>query len=149
MTMTQLTSAASSPVAHRGPLAALVARPWVRIAGGVAVFLVASVSASSDDGIVLCPFRRCTGGYCPGCGLTRSGGKLVRGDVVGAWHHHPFLLIGLAQLALIGTLWASGSRLWSAVEQRLGTLLLANVAVLVAIWLLRMALGDLPAPFVS
>lgn len=38
----------------------------------------------------LCPVLTITGFPCPGCGLTRAGILLMRGDFVGAWGMHPF-----------------------------------------------------------
>src|SRR5262245_32964776 len=37
----------------------------------------------------LCPFAIVTHHPCPGCGLTRAGLALLRGDVVTAFHFHP------------------------------------------------------------
>ncbi len=123
--------------------------PWARIGLGAAAFVTAGLTASSDDGIVLCPFRRCTGGYCPGCGMTRSAGKLIRGDVLGSWHHHPFLMLGLVQAVVVGSLWATGSRWWHEIERHQAWLLGANAALLAGIWLARMGSGDIPVPFGS
>lgn len=124
----------------------LIASPSVRIAGGAAAFVAAAVSSSSDDGLVLCPFRRCTGGYCPGCGLTRSSGKLVRGDLIGSWQHHPFLIIGLVQALVLVALWGTGSRLWPALAGRGTTIVVVNTALVVTIWLARLATATVPGP---
>ncbi|MEL7156110.1 MAG: DUF2752 domain-containing protein [Actinomycetota bacterium] len=124
----------------------LLASPTARLAAGAAAFVTAAVTSSSDDGVVICPFRRCTGGYCPGCGLTRSSGQLIRGDLVGSWQRHPFIIIGLVQLVALVGLWRTAPRLWSAVRGRANGLVLANVALLVAIWAARLASGAVPLP---
>lgn len=123
-------------------------RLWPVVVGGGALAVV--LGASGDHGPVLCPFRLCTGGYCPGCGLTRATGRLLRGDVVGSWHLHPFLLLALAQAALVATarmaLGASSLR-WARLAGHRDHLLVANLALLLGLWALRLALGDIPAPF--
>lgn len=119
------------------------------IAAGAIVFGVLA-ALSNDDGPVLCPLRRCSGGYCPGCGLTRSGGRLLRGDVAGSWQQHPYLLIAIAQIAAVATLWSVGS---ASLRQRLATLgrpaLAVNAALMAAVWVVRMTNGSIPIPFFS
>lgn len=121
---------------------------WLRPVSLVVAVVVVGWSASSDDGPVLCPFRRCTGGYCPGCGITRSTGALIRGDVAGSWHYHPFLLIAAAQLAVLVAWWpVAGATIRSALVRRRELLLIVNGVVLMAIWLARLATGLVPLPF--
>lgn len=124
--------------------------PWPALAAAGAAFGLAAATSTSDDGLVLCPLRRCSGGYCPGCGLSRASAQLVRGDLAGSWHQHPFLLVGLAQMAVLGAVWALVS---PATRDRLRphttTLVMANVALLVAIWGARMASGSIPVPFLA
>lgn len=116
---------------------------------GLGLLALITVVASSDDegGFVLCPFRRCTGGYCPGCGMTRSAGRLVRGDLVGSWHRHPFVLLAALQVVVLGTLWTSSSRLREWLTRRWTMLALANAGLLGAIWIVRLVLADIPVPF--
>ncbi len=118
-------------------------------AAGLGIFAVLA-ALSNDDGPVLCPLRRCSGGYCPGCGLTRSGGRLLRGDVAGSWQQHPYLILAIAQLAVVGALWQFGS---ASLRRRLGSFgrqaLAANLAVMALIWVVRMANGSIPVPFFS
>lgn len=117
---------------------------------GLAVLAIFGVlsALSTDDGPVLCPLRRCSGGYCPACGLTRSGGRLLRGDVAASWTEHPYLLIALGQMTAGAALWTAGSR---AVRHRLGRFLrpavVANVGIMAAVWIVRMANGSIPVPF--
>lgn len=62
-------------------------------------------------GVDLCPFRRLTGVPCPGCGMTRSGANLVRGDVGRAFRYHPFgvavipICAGLGSMVLAPRSW--------------------------------------------
>ena len=55
----------------------------------------------------LCTLHRSTGAPCPGCGMTRSGANLVRGNVVRSVAYHPLglifhpILFSLAILALL------------------------------------------------
>lgn len=50
-----------------------------------------------------CLFRKCTGIYCPGCGMTRATFALFEGDVALAFRQNPVGII-LLPLALIGLL---------------------------------------------
>ena len=119
---------------------------WLGLAAATVVGILFALS--NEDGPVLCPFRRCTGGYCPGCGLTRSGGRLLRGDVVGSYQQHPYLVFGVAQAAAFLALWNLGS---TALKQRLRRwyrpLMFTNVGALFAIWIVRLASGSIPLPF--
>jgi len=124
------------------------ARP-TREAGLLLGGIVAAVAAAafsgdvSDGGPVLCPFRKCTGAYCPGCGGTRAVARLLRGDLVGAWHQHPYVVLLAVQSVVFGGAWftAPGQRLmrrfWLPV-------LVTNVAMITVIWMFRLAIGDIP-----
>ncbi len=114
----------------------------VSLIGGFIVALL----ASDDEGVVLCPFRRCTDGYCPLCGATRSAGKLARGDLVGAWHRHPVLVLWTFQIAFFGALAMIARRRGRHHGLPVRNLLMANFALLVGVWLLRLGLGDIPRP---
>lgn len=118
--------------------------------------LALGVAASDDEGTVLCPFRRCTDGYCPLCGATRSFGRLLRGDVAGAWVRHPYVVVLAVQIVVLGAIAglrsATGASSGSSARRPLLTssqrrwLLIANLVFVVGLWGLRLALGDIPRP---
>lgn len=130
-----------SPTGNRpvsGPTAAAI---------GAAVTL-GLFALSTEDGPILCPFRRCTGGYCPGCGLTRSGGRLLRGDLAGSWQQHPYLIFGLAQAVLVAAVWRFGSaRGRELLRSKAVSLLVINAVAITAVWVFRMVDGSIPVPF--
>ncbi len=130
----------------------------IRAAAAIGVVAL-GVAASDDEGTVLCPFRRCTDGYCPLCGATRSFGRLLRGDIVGAWVRHPYVVLLAAQVIVLGALAAlrsarqaddlgaePGARapLLSSAQRR--WLLIANLVFAFGLWGVRLALGDVPRP---
>lgn len=124
--------ARSSVPSTIGPLA---------LAGGVAAALV--MVAGDGDGVVLCPLRRCTGAYCPGCGGSRAAASLVRGDVVGAWHRHPYVVLLALQLVVLGALALDGrGRGW--IRRHVVALTVVNALGMVALWAVRLTLGDVP-----
>lgn len=105
----------------------------------------------SDDGIVLCPYRRCTGGDCPLCGTTRAAGHLLRGDLAASWQAHPIVLVLAMQIPMWLAVTRSTRRLSNSSGQtwwqRNGAnVLLANIGVATAVWILRLALGDVAGP---
>jgi hypothetical protein len=116
-------------------------------AGGVAALLVLHVwTPAEGPGFIICPLRRFTGLPCPGCGMTRAFAHLAKGEWSAAIHDHPLAPLLAAELALA---WAA----WGAAAARLARLplfarpelvALGHVAVLVAVWLGRMAAGTLP-----
>jgi hypothetical protein len=80
-------------------------------------------------GIDLCFFKRMTNLPCPGCGLTRCGSNLFRGNVERAAEYNPFglaiipLMAALGVLALVPRRWRERVRRrltpWSTTCQRL------------------------------
>lgn len=111
------------------------------LVGGIFVALI----ASDDEGVVLCPFRRCTDGYCPLCGATRAAGKLVRGDVLGAWHRHPVLVLWVLQAVVLGAVMA-WRRATSRPALALRGFITANLVLMLGVWMVRLGLHDIPRP---
>lgn len=100
-----------------------------------------------NTGPTLCPFALVTGTACPGCGLTRAAGSLVRADLGAALAFHP-LVIAVALWA--GTAWAVAAVRATGREVRLSPSLVNRLLVLTAVlfvvvWLARMATGTLPS----
>lgn len=116
------------------------------LAAGATALGALVMSAGADDGIVLCPFRRCTGGYCPGCGATRGAHRLLRGDLAGSWAHHPWIVLAAVQLVLVGSAAALMKPATRLDRLRRGAvpLLVANCVLLVGIWIIRLAGGSIP-----
>jgi hypothetical protein len=82
-----LAASPSTPSARLG-------RPLALLAG--AALLAPTLLRPDGHGPVLCPLRRITGVWCPGCGMTRSFGWLAHGDLHQSLRYHP-----LAPLLLI------------------------------------------------
>src|SRR6266436_4332386 len=60
--------------------------------------------AEGLPGVELCMFKRTTNLPCPGCGLTRCGSNLVRGNVVRALNYNPFGFIIIPVMAGMGVM---------------------------------------------
>lgn len=137
MTLVQVTDTMSAPLAG----AELLKK---QIPTAIGVVALAAV-LGDDEGLVLCPFRRTTGGYCPLCGGTRAASSLIRGDVAGTWSLHPLVLLLALQIPVI--LWMSFStRLEATRRTWIQRLLVANLVAATAIWVIRLATGDLAPP---
>jgi hypothetical protein len=136
---------ASSPAVR---LVRLVASPW-RIALLAVAAVLAVDAGGTDDGAGVCVFRRCTGGYCPGCGMTRSARHLTRGEVGAAWHDHPIIVLlavqGVVGAALFATVRTLRPRLRSL--RTLAIVAAVNGVLLLAIWVVRLVDGSIPRFF--
>jgi hypothetical protein len=115
-------------------------------AGGMAAALVLHVWAPADGpGFTLCPLRLFTGLPCPGCGMTRAFAHLAKGEWSAAVHDHPLAPLLAAELALAWAAWGASAsglvRLPALVKPEAAAL--GHLAVLVAVWLGRMATGTL------
>lgn len=100
----------------------------------------------SNGGPTLCPFALLTGMACPGCGMTRAGAALVRGDLVAAWEFHPLIVLVATWLAgawLVALLRERGSEVRIPV-QIINRLLNLTGLALILTWLVRMMTGALP-----
>jgi hypothetical protein len=126
----------------------LVASP-VRIALLVVAAVLAVDAGGTDDGPGVCVFRRCTGGYCPGCGMTRSARHLTRGQVGAAWQDHPFLVLAAAQAIVAGAAYGLLRRLGTTVNWNrvLAVLGIVNVVLITGIWIARLVDGSIPRFF--
>ncbi len=121
----------------------------VRVVLLVVAAVLAVDAGGTDDGPGVCVFRRCTGGYCPGCGMTRSARHLTRGQVGAAWQDHPFLVLAAAQAvvaaAVYGILRRIGATVnWNRVLVVLG---IVNVVLIIGIWIARLVDGSIPRFF--
>jgi len=106
---------------------------WTAIVG--VSLAVATTGLGDDNGTVLCPFRRCTGVTCPGCGLTRATGALARGNLASAHSHHPLVLPILIQLAVGLLLWTfQPASFWNAQKRPILVILSINVLAIFGTW---------------
>lgn len=126
----------------------LIASP-VRIALLVVAAVLIVDAGGTDDGPGVCVFRRCTGGYCPGCGMTRSARHLTRGQIGAAWQDHPYLVLAAAQAIVAGAVYAVVRRIgravnWNRVIVVLG---IVNVVLITGIWIARLIDGSIPRFF--
>ncbi|HEX7096338.1 MAG TPA: DUF2752 domain-containing protein [Acidimicrobiales bacterium] len=117
-------------------IAALVGPPIAAVAIGV-------WDPDRSGGPPLCPLRACTGIACPGCGLTRATGALLRGRAGDAMHVHPFAVALVTQAALLWLLVLAGrGRLPAWLPQRvIVAMVTLNAVALVGIWALRLWTG--------
>ncbi len=118
----------------------------LRLMAPLGVGLGLALWQPSDDGITVCPFRNCTGGACPGCGLTRAAAALFKGDWATSWYYHPAAALLVVQA---GALWAVlvGARLgvitWRPPRSLITVVATLNAVLLLGLWVLRWRLGHL------
>lgn len=141
---------APAPEAPRssGRLAWFIASPW-RLAL-IAIAAVLAVDAGgTDDGAGVCLFRRCTGGYCPGCGMTRSARHLTRGEVGAAWTDHPIIVLLAIQAAVGAVIYAAARNLRPRLRssRTLAVVASINGVLILAIWIVRLVDGSIPRFF--
>lgn len=124
-------------------------RRWItdlRLVGPIGLAAGLALWSPSDDGVTICPWRNCTGGACPGCGLTRGAAAFFKGDLATSWYYHPAALFVIVQ---VGALWAlavgrrAGVVSWRLSPRALTLLLWVNGLALLALWLVRWRLGHL------
>lgn len=116
------------------------------VAAGLVIAGALVAGANADDGVALCPFRRCTGGYCPGCGATRAANRLAHGDLQASWSHHPWVILAMAQVAVVAVVaaaLASGTRRLQLRRFAI-PLVVTNTALLIGIWIVRLSAGTIP-----
>ncbi|MGB5432217.1 MAG: DUF2752 domain-containing protein [Acidimicrobiia bacterium] len=117
----------------------LVAIPFV------AAIVLATINPS-DSSPTICGFARCTGVACPGCGMTRAAGQLVRGNVVEALRYHPLILLIAAEMLGAWTIWMAHRAGWIRWRHRrwVDVAIGATAALLLVVWIVRLATGSTP-----
>jgi hypothetical protein len=133
------TQAKSKPAISADRTIAAFPAAIASVVGGVFV-----ITASGDDGFVVCPFRRCTGGYCPGCGGTRALHRLGRGDVVGAWQHHPWVVLLAVQAVIVAAVLLFAAAWRARLRKLLLPVAVANTVLAIGIWVIRLQSGSIP-----
>ena len=111
----------------------------------VAAIVLATINPS-DSSPTICGFARCTGVACPGCGMTRAAGQLVRGNVVEALRYHPLILLVVAELLGAWTIWMAHRAGWIRWHHRrwVDIVIGGTAALLLVVWIVRLAIGATP-----
>lgn len=118
---------------------------WLALAPAAVLGLL-TMASPSDDGPTICPIALLTGVACPGCGMSRAIAWMFRGDLERSVTYHPLAPLVLV-IGLVAVVWALGRRLRGWKRPRTALLngaLLVFGALLVAVWLTRLASGTLP-----
>lgn len=130
-------------------LASVLTETWrhrLYVAAPLAAIGLLAAFSPSDDGPTVCAFALCTGTACPGCGMTRAAGYLIRGDIGAAFTYHPLVPLITFQIAA-GWTWYMLRRTGKVrpMKQRTLNLTLIGTAVaFLAVWAVRFATGTLP-----
>lgn len=136
---------------------ARLGRPLALLAG--AALLAPTLLRPDGHGPVLCPFRRITGVWCPGCGMTRAFGWLAHGDLHQSLRYHPlaalFLIEGAIGAAFLlyrrrahrdDPTWLRSESVRPALpfSERIALpgLLVANALLVLVVWVIRLKLGS-------
>jgi hypothetical protein len=111
----------------------------------VAAIVLATINPS-DSSPTICGFARCTGVACPGCGMTRAAGQLVRGNVVEALRYHPLVLLIVAELLGAWTIWMAHRAGWIQWRHRrwVDVAIGGTAALLLGVWIIRLVTGSTP-----
>lgn len=99
-----------------------------------------------EEGPTFCPFALSTGMACPGCGMTRAAGQLLRGDLASAVNYHP-LVPAIALMATVGWGWfvlRKTGTVGPISNRLLNGILTVTLVALVTVWIARLATGSLP-----
>jgi hypothetical protein len=99
----------------------------------------------SDPRTAVCLSRRLFHLPCPGCGLTRAFAPLAKGEWTEALTDHPLAPVLATEFVLGWLTWGAAITGRLPVRRlRIDIVVLANVTVLCALWLGRLATGTLP-----
>lgn len=111
----------------------------------VAAITLATI-APSDGTPTICGFATCTGVACPGCGLTRAAGHLVRGNLAEALRYHPLVLLVAVELLGAWTIWAAHQAGWIQWRHRrwVDVVIGGTAALLIVVWIARLIAGTTP-----
>ncbi|GAB4468852.1 MAG: hypothetical protein OHK0029_41350 [Armatimonadaceae bacterium] len=126
---------------------------WGRRIGVVPVLLLAAcIVPAPEPGAAriagvpsLCLFHLLTGLPCPGCGMTRSVVSCAHGNWQTAWSFHPFGPVVFAGLVVASVQKITRFPVPPGLRRAIGTGAWCGVAILLGIWILRLA-GRLPIP---
>jgi hypothetical protein len=104
------------------------------------------VPLRADGDASLCASRRVFNFSCPGCGLTRAIGALAQADLRRAWNFHPLGGFFLLEAALIWIGWGLvlAGYLTHPSTRLINQWLYLQLALLLAVWFLRLGTGTLP-----
>lgn len=112
----------------------------------IGLIVAAALLAVGPGETSVCLIRATTSVSCPGCGMTRAAAALLRGDLSRAWTYHPLGPFVAIQAIVVWAAWG-----WTVFVRRarvdeamLLALFLGNFALLVIVWLARLATGTLP-----
>jgi hypothetical protein len=110
----------------------------------VAAVALAAWDPAQNGGPPLCPFRACTGIACPGCGVTRAAGALLRGRWGDAVHLQPLMpLFALQVVAVWLAVVLRGRALPEPPAWVIPVVLALNGLALIAVWVVRLGTGSL------
>lgn len=111
----------------------------------VAATVAAYGLAPTGNGQVTCLLRLHADHACPGCGMSRATGRLLRGDVAAAFAYHPWVFAFLAQaIGFAAWRYHWGNRPMEP-KHRLWLVwsVTVNVSLLFVVWGVRIATGHL------
>lgn len=97
-------------------------------------------------GPTMCPFALFTGTACPGCGMTRAGAALLRGDFATAMTLHPLAPLIAVEL-IAGWIWflmRRSGRVSALQTRTINAILIATGFLLVTLWVTRLVSGTFP-----
>jgi hypothetical protein len=130
---------ALAPAASRIGRRSLFAVPFV------AAITLAAI-APNDGTPTICGFANCTGVACPGCGMTRAAGHLIRGNLIEAFRYHPLVLLVVAELLGAWTIWAAHQAGWIRWQHRrwVDIVIGGTASLLIIVWIARLITGTTP-----